>query len=157
MSAAAPRLLASLASGSFFGLGLALSGMLDPSRVRGFLDVFGAWDPTLAFVLAGAVIVATIGFRLVGRRATPLLAPRFDLPAARQVDAPLVGGAAFFGIGWALSGYCPGPAVASLTFAGAPAIVVVAAMLIGMLAFEAWRRRPAEPATRTLAAGEQSQ
>jgi uncharacterized protein len=125
--------------------------MLDPSRVRGFLDVFGAWDPTLAFVLAGAVIVATIGFRLVGRRATPLLAPRFDLPAARHVDAPLVAGAALFGIGWAISCYCPGPAVASLTFAGAPAIVFVAAMLIGMLAFEAWRRRPAakpEPSIR---------
>ena len=95
--------VASLGCGALFGLGLALSGMVDPAKVRGSLDLFGAWDPTLVFVLAGAVVVSTIGFRLAGRRAAPVLAPRFEMPTIRRIDPPLLTGAALFGVGWA----CP--------------------------------------------------
>lgn len=145
------RLLAALGSGALFGFGLALSGMVDPARVRGFLDVTGAWDPSLAFVLAGAVGAALPGFRLARRRARPLLDRRFDLPTRRDVDAPLVGGAVLFGIGWGLAGLCPGPAVAALSIAGAPVLLFVAAMVAGVLLHDrllaprlaAWRHRPA--------------
>jgi uncharacterized protein len=129
---AALRILAALASGLLFGLGLALSGMLDPARVRGFLDVAGAWDPSLVFVLGGAVTVSGLGYRLSRRRARPVLATRFDWPANRRIDAPLVAGAALFGIGWGLSGFCPGPAVAALSTGASPVLVFVAAMLAGM-------------------------
>lgn len=133
MSGAA-RPLAALAAGLLFGLGLALSGMLDPARVRGFLDVGGAWDPSLVFVLGGAVTVSALGYAVSRRLPRPALAPAFDLPAARRIDAPLVLGAALFGIGWGLSGFCPGPAVAALSTGAAPVVVFVAAMLIGMAA-----------------------
>lgn len=156
MSAPVPRFLASLICGALFGFGLALSGMVDPAKVRGFLDVFGTWDPTLAFVLAGAVVVATIGFRLSRRRATPLLAPRFELPSSRRIDAPLLAGAALFGIGWGLSGYCPGPAVASLGFAGLPVLVFVVAMIVGMLTFKIWSSPEASRAKHALPRGEGS-
>jgi uncharacterized membrane protein YedE/YeeE len=152
------RLLAALGSGALFGFGLALSGMVDPARVRGFLDVAGiatgAWDPSLAFVLAGAVGVALVGFRLARRRDRPLLERRFDLPTRRDIDAPLVGGAVLFGIGWGLVGLCPGPAVAALSVAGAPVLLFVAAMVAGVLLHDrllaprlaAWRRRRQAPA-----------
>jgi uncharacterized membrane protein YedE/YeeE len=123
---------AALASGLIFGLGLALSGMLDPARVRGFLDVTGAWDPSLVFVLGGAVTVSGLGYRVSRRRAGPVLAARFDLPARRRIDPPLVAGAALFGIGWGLSGFCPGPAIAALSTGATPVVVFVAAMLAGM-------------------------
>lgn len=146
MNTMVTRLVASLGCGTLFGLGLAISGMADPTKVRGFLDLFGAWDPTLVFVLAGAVIISTIGFRLAGRRAAPMLSPRFEMPTNRRIDLPLLTGAALFGVGWGLSGYCPGPAIASLTFAGLPVVVFVAAMLAGMLAFKMCSER-AEGAT----------
>lgn len=129
---AALRILAALAAGLTFGLGLALSGMLDPARVRGFLDVAGAWDPSLVFVLGGAVTVSGLGYRLSRRLSGPVLDTRFDLPARRRIDAPLIVGAALFGIGWGLSGFCPGPAVAALSTGAVPVLVFVAAMLIGM-------------------------
>jgi uncharacterized membrane protein YedE/YeeE len=129
---AALRILAALAAGLTFGLGLALSGMLDPARVRGFLDVAGAWDPSLVFVLGGAVTVSGLGYRLSRRLSGPVLDARFDLPARRRIDAPLIVGAALFGIGWGLSGFCPGPAVAALSTGAVPVLVFVAAMLIGM-------------------------
>lgn len=127
------RLMASLAAGALFGAGLALSGMTDPARVLGFLDVAGAFDPTLAFVLGGAVAVAVPGFRLVLRRPKPLLAERFQLPEKRSIDLSLVVGAAIFGIGWGLAGYCPGPAWVALAAGAKGAWVFILAMLAGSL------------------------
>jgi uncharacterized membrane protein YedE/YeeE len=128
------RLLAALAAGLLFGAGLALSGMNDPAVVLGFLDIAGAWNPTLAFVMGGALAVTFPGYRLVLRRGRALLEPKLALPTARAIDVPLVGGAALFGIGWGLAGYCPGPALASLAGAQPGTIVFVAAMLVGMVA-----------------------
>ena len=131
---AAARIAVALAAGLVFGLGLSLSGMLDPARVRGFLDVTGDWDPTLVFVLGGAVGVAALGTMLARRLARPALAETFQVPASRRIDAPLIGGALLFGIGWGLSGFCPGPAVANLSSGAVPVVVFVAAMLAGMAA-----------------------
>jgi uncharacterized protein len=118
-------------AGLLFGLGLSLGGMTQPAVVLGFLDIFGAWDPRLVFVMAGAVLTTAIGYRLVLRRSRPLLAERFQWPTSRRIDARLMGGAALFGIGWGIAGYCPGPALASLG-AGAPALLVlVACMIVG--------------------------
>jgi uncharacterized membrane protein YedE/YeeE len=142
----AARPLAALAAGLLFGLGLSLSGMLDPARVRGFLDVAGAWDSSLVFVLGGAVSVSALGYRLSRRLRRPALAETFDLPTARRIDAPLVLGAALFGIGWGLSGFCPGPAVAALSTGAAPVLVFVAAMLLGMAAHDL-ARAPGRPTT----------
>jgi uncharacterized protein len=126
------RPLAALAAGLVFGLGLALSGMLDPARVRGFLDVAGAWDPSLAFVLGGALAVSGIGYAIARRLARPAFAAGFDLPSRTRIDPPLIAGAALFGTGWGLSGFCPGPAVAALATGATPVLVFVAAMLAGM-------------------------
>ncbi|GHE20407.1 DUF6691 family protein [Halomonas urumqiensis] len=117
-------------AGLLFGLGLAISGMTDPARVIGFLDLAGAWDPTLMFVLGGAVVTNFIGYRMVLRRPHPLLEGGFQIPTRRDLDARLIGGAALFGIGWGLSGYCPGPAFASLAGLSLP----LAAMLVAMVA-----------------------
>lgn len=136
----ARRLAAALVTGLLFGLGLSLSGMLDPARVRGFLDVAGAWDPTLAFVLGGAVSVAGLGYALARRLPRPAFDAGFDLPARTQIDGPLVAGAALFGIGWGLSGFCPGPAVAGLSTGALPVLVFVAAMLVGMAAHQRFAR-----------------
>lgn len=127
------RSLSALVAGLLFGIGLALSGMLDPARVRGFLDIAGNWDPTLAFVLCGAVIVATIGYRLALLAGRPLLDERLHLPTKTAIDGPLIVGSAIFGIGWGMAGFCPGPAVAALPLVWKPAAVFVAAMLAGML------------------------
>jgi len=125
---------AGLAAGLLFGVGLTLSGMTDPAVVLGFLDVAGAWNPQLLFVMAAAVPVTFVGYRLVLRRARPLCAPAFTLPASTQVDAKLLGGAALFGIGWGLAGYCPGPAIAALAAARWDVLLFVIAMLAGMSA-----------------------
>lgn len=135
------KALAGYLAGLLFGLGLAISGMTDPARVIGFLDVAGAWDPTLIFVLGGAVITTFIGYRFVWRRRAPLLETRFQLPTRRDLDARLLGGAALFGIGWALSGYCPGPAVASLPGLTWPLAVFLVAMIMGW-----WLARRLPPA-----------
>lgn len=126
------RILAALASGAVFGFGLSLSGMLDPARVRGFLDVAGHWDPSLAFVLGGAVVVAMLGVRLSRRMKQPVLDESFHLPTSKRIDRPLVLGSALFGIGWGMAGFCPGPAVSVLTLGLVPAFLFVAAMLVGM-------------------------
>ena len=117
------------AAGLLFGLGLSLGGMTQPAVVLGFLDIFGAWDPRLVFVMAGAVLTTAVGYRLVLRRPRPLLAERFQWPMSRRIDARLIGGAALFGIGWGIAGYCPGPALASLG-AGAPALLVLVACML---------------------------
>lgn len=108
------RLLTALVSGVIFGAGLALAGMLDPSKVQGFLDLFGHWDPSLAFVMAGGILVNAAGHRLVMRREKPLFADGFQLPTNHGIDRRLLIGSAIFGIGWGLAGLCPGPVVASL-------------------------------------------
>lgn len=117
------------AAGLLFGLGLSLGGMTQPAVVLGFLDIFGAWDPRLVFVMAGAVLTTAIGYRLVLRRSRPLLAERFQWPTSRRIDTRLIGGAALFGIGWGTAGYCPGPALASLG-AGVPALLVLVTCMI---------------------------
>lgn len=127
------RLLAALAAGAIFGGGLALSGMADPQRVRAFLDLFGAWDPTLAFVMGGALAPMAIAWAIQRRLARPILADAFDLPATRGIDLPLAAGAMIFGIGWGISGLCPGPAIAGLALAPGQAIIAVAAMAAGMV------------------------
>jgi hypothetical protein len=125
--------LAALAAGLLFGLGLTVSQMANPTKVLDFLDLAGDWDPSLAFVLAGAVATAALGFRLVQCAGRPLLAPAFRLPSATRIDRPLLLGAAIFGLGWGLVGFCPGPALAALGLDGLPVPVFVLAMLAGML------------------------
>jgi uncharacterized protein len=133
--------IASFAGGLIFGIGLLLSGMTEPSKVLGFLDIFGAWDATLAFVMAGAVAVSCIGFALARRASAPLLASHFAWPTRRDINAPLIIGSAVFGIGWGISGICPGPALVNLAGLSAPVIVFVAAMVVGMCGYELWKRR----------------
>lgn len=126
------RNLACLVIGALFGLGLAISGMTDPARVLGFLNLRGHWDPALLFVLGGAVGVTTLTFRLICQRPAPLLDNQFHLPPSRRPDVRLVAGSALFGLGWGLSGYCPGPAVALLANPGNEALVFLPAMLAGL-------------------------
>ena len=136
-----PAILASFICGLIFGAGLLISGMNQPEKVLGFLDILGNWDATLAFVMAGAVAVASLGFALARRRAAPLLAAKFSWPERRDIDTPLVAGAILFGIGWGLVGICPGPALVNLAGLSLPIVVFVAAMVIGMLGYELWQRR----------------
>ncbi|MBX6763746.1 MAG: YeeE/YedE family protein [Rubrobacteraceae bacterium] len=124
--------LAVFFSGLLFGLGLAVSGMTDPAKVIGFLDVAGRWNPTLAFVMGGAVIVTFFAFRRIMRRERPVFAQSFELPEKKTIDGKLVGGAAVFGIGWGIGGFCPGPAVVALVSGVWPVFAFVAAMLAGM-------------------------
>jgi uncharacterized membrane protein YedE/YeeE len=139
--------LVALLAGALFGLGLAISQMVNPEKVLAFLDLAGAWDPSLALVLGGAVGVNFVGYRLVARRAHPLFAGSFHLPTRRDIDRPLVLGAMLFGAGWGLAGYCPGPALSALTLGTTEPLVFVVAMLLGMAGFEAIeRRRHAAPA-----------
>lgn len=126
------RPLVGLLSGLVFGLGLVISGMADPAKVLNFLDFAGTWDPSLALVMAGATATAFVGYRLVWRRARPLLFPDFDIPSNTRIDTALVLGAAVFGIGWGLGGYCPGPAWTGLTLAAPGTLVFVPCMLAGV-------------------------
>ncbi len=128
------RILGGLVAGLLFGAGLLISGMINPAKVIGFLDLAGNWDPSLAFVMLGGVTVTAIGYRTVLRRSQPLFEPKFSLPTRTDIDPSLVLGAGLFGIGWGLSGYCPGPALAGLGFGRPETLVFVAAMLLGMVA-----------------------
>ena len=123
---------AALVAGLVFALGLGLGGMTQPAKVIGFLDVGGDWDPSLACVMAGALLVHGLLVRLVLRRPAPVLAPRFVLPSRSDLDRPLIAGAALFGVGWGLGGFCPGPAVTALGGGMPEAVVFVSAMLAGM-------------------------
>ena len=127
-----PILLASFLCGLVFGAGLLISGMTQPDKVLGFLDLFGAWDATLAFVMAGAVAVTAAGFALARRHGIPLLAERLRWPDRSDIDAPLLTGAVLFGVGWGLVGLCPGPALVNLAGLSGPVIVFVIAMTAGM-------------------------
>jgi len=124
--------VAALVAGLLFGFGLAFSGMTDTGKVLGFLDIAGAWDPTLIFVMGSAVLVTLLSFRWVLRRPRPLFATAFHLPTARQIDPRLLGGATLFGIGWGLYGYCPGPALTALIYGRPDTLYFVLAMLAGM-------------------------
>jgi uncharacterized membrane protein YedE/YeeE len=127
------RVLAALAAGALFGLGLVISHMSDPTVILGFLDLFGRFDPTLLIVFASGVITAVIGYRFVLRRQRPIFDSDFHLPTSRLIDTPLVLGSAIFGIGWGLAGYCPGPALVAVAGAVKTAFVFVPAMLAGSL------------------------
>ena len=126
------RLLSSFAVGLIFGLGIALSGMINPAKVLNFFDVAGAWDPSLAFVMGGALVTTFLGYRIVLRRAAPLIEPRFQIPTSRDIDARLVGGSAVFGIGWGIAGFCPGAAVPALGTGRWEVALFVAALLAGL-------------------------
>lgn len=126
----------SLLAGLVFGIGLILSGMANPAKVLGFLDLFGRWDPSLALVMVTAVAVSGVAFLLVRRRGVSLLGAAMKLPTARQIDRRLITGSVLFGIGWGIAGFCPGPALVALGMGEAKALVFVAAMLAGMGLFE---------------------
>jgi len=132
-------MIASLVCGLIFGAGLLISGMVQPTKVLGFLDIFGAWDPSLIVVMVAALAVAIPGFMLVNGRSRPLLAARSLWPTKRDIDSPLVVGAALFGIGWGLVGLCPGPALESLATLSLPVIVFVIAMAGGMALHDFWQ------------------
>ncbi len=119
-------------SGLLFGAGLAVSGMADPMRVQAFLDIFGTWDPTLAFVMGGAIVPMAVAWIIQKRMQAPMACDAFDLPGTTKIDRKLAVGAVLFGAGWGIGGLCPGPAIADLALAAGPALVFVAAMLGGM-------------------------
>jgi len=129
------RLVSAFASGLLFGLGLTVSHMVDPTKVLGFLDLAGDWDPSLALVMLGALVVAMPGYALARRLTRPLCAADFAVPSSTAVDRRLMVGALLFGTGWGLVGYCPGPALASLGFGGGRTLLFVVAMLVGMAVF----------------------
>lgn len=131
----------SLLAGLVFGLGLILSGMADPAKVLGFLDLAGLWDPSLALVMAGAIAVGLIAFAIAQRRNSSFMGADMKLPTARHIDRRLVGGGLLFGVGWGIAGFCPGPALAALGMGEIKAAVFVAAMLLGMGIFELLERR----------------
>ena len=138
--------LIALLLGALFGLGLAISGMLNPGKVLAFLDLAGEWDPSLALVMAGAILVAAPAYRLAKRRSTPVLASETMLPTTTRVDPALVVGALLFGIGWGLVGLCPGPALASLGTQPSQTVLFTAALVLGSLVFDLQRRlRRAKP------------
>ena len=130
-------ILIGLIAGLLFGVGLAIGGMTDPAVVLGFLDIAGAWNPQLMFVMAAGVPVTFIGYRLAFGRSAPIWAEAFPTPAANAIDRRLIVGAALFGIGWGLAGYCPGPAVASLASGRAAVLGFVLAMIVGMIVVRA--------------------
>lgn len=134
------RLLISLLCGLAFGLGLAIAQMTNPLKVLGFLDIAGEWDPSLAFVMGGAVLVTAVAFRWVLKRPAPLWADRFHLPTLTAVDSRLLVGAALFGVGWGMTGYCPGPAIATLLSGNQETWLFVPAMLAGG-ALQRWQQR----------------
>jgi uncharacterized membrane protein YedE/YeeE len=134
------KLLTALLAGLVFGIGLIVSGMADPARVLGFLDLAGQWNPALAFVMAGAVLVAACGFAVAAKRNTSLLGEPIRIPAASAIDRRLVLGSLMFGAGWGLAGYCPGPALVSLATGAREPLLFVAAMLAGMGLFELFER-----------------
>jgi len=135
-----PTRVAAFAAGFIFAVGLVCSGMTHPLKVLAFLDFAGDWDPSLAFVMGGAIAVYAPLSRWIARRPTPLLEPTFDWPEPRRIDTELVVGAGLFGIGWGLAGVCPGPAIVNLVTLGSSALVFVGSMLLGMVSLEVWRR-----------------
>ena len=134
-------ILSALVAGLIFGLGLILSGMGTPAKVQNFLDFFGTWDPSLAFVMIGAIAVAFVAFMFAKRRKTALLGEPMQLPTSSAIDARLLIGSAMFGIGWGLAGFCPGPALMNLLTMHSEVVIFVAAMIVGMLLEQTWARK----------------
>jgi uncharacterized membrane protein YedE/YeeE len=128
------RLIAAFFIGGLFGVGLLISGMTDTRKVIGWLDIFGDWDPTLAFVMGGAIIPMAIAWQIAARRAAPALGGTFPSPPERRLGRNLVVGSVLFGMGWGLAGLCPGPAIASITWGGTGGAVFLVAMILGMVA-----------------------
>ena len=126
------KLILLFLSGSLFGFGLTLSGMLDPSKVQAFLDITRNWDPSLAFVMFGGILTTSIGYYFILKSPSPLYDSNFHIPIIYHIDVKLIGGSVLFGIGWGLGGLCPGPAVAILSYSFSPAIIFIIAMLIGL-------------------------
>ncbi|MBN9491167.1 MAG: YeeE/YedE family protein [Alphaproteobacteria bacterium] len=137
------NIVASLVCGLIFGAGLVISGMTQPAKVLGFLDIFGRWDPTLAFVIAGAIAVSAAGFALARRAGAPVFAARHLWPTRKDIDRPLVAGALLFGVGWGLVGLCPGPAVVNIATLSPRLLLFVLAMIAGM-ALQGWRQSRAD-------------
>lgn len=135
------RLVIAALSGGLFGAGLLISGMTDPAKVRGWLDIFGAWDPTLAFVLGGAVVPMVFVWRFAAARGRALTGAPIPQMPPQKLDGRLIAGAALFGLGWGFAGLCPGPAMASVGIGGAPFLIFFAAMVAGMALFGLWNRR----------------
>ena len=129
-------ILSSLLAGMLFGLGLIVSEMVNPKRVQGFLDISGHWDPTLLFVMLGALVVTGIGYKMILSRSKPFFESAFSVPTNRTIDTRLIVGAALFGAGWGLSGLCPGPAIVGLSTVNSDILVFVVAMIVGMKTFE---------------------
>ena len=127
------RLITVYLIGLIFGLGISISGMANPAKVLNFFDVAGTWDPSLAFVMGGALIVTFFGYRVVLKRQAPLMAPAFQLPTRRDFDLPLIGGSAFFGVGWGIAGFCPGGALPALGTGKSDVLIFVAALVAGIL------------------------
>jgi len=134
-------IFASWVAGVIFGLGLIVSGMADPAKVLGFLDLAGAWDPSLAFVMAGAISVAAVAFAMARKRTVSFLGAAMNLPKTRRIDRRLVAGSLMFGIGWGVAGFCPGPGLVALGMGEIKALVFVVAMLAGMGLYEVLERR----------------
>ena len=132
------QIIASLIAGTLMGAGLMISGMMNPNKVLSFLDIFGNWDPTLIFVMGGAIFSALPGFWLSRRLTKPLLANNFQLPDKKKFDRRLVGGAAIFGVGWGLVGLCPGPAISAITTGSPQVIIFVISMTLGMVIYR-WK------------------
>lgn len=132
------RALIALLAGTIFGAGLALSGMADPARVHAFLDLFGAWDPTLAFVMIGAMLPMALAWFIQRRLTHPWSGDTFAIPGTRRIDAPLAMGALLFGIGWGIAGLCPGPAIANLALAPLSVLPFLLAMFAGMVLHRLW-------------------
>lgn len=140
--------VSALFAGLLFGLGLIASGMTDPSKVLGFLDLAGAWDPSLAFVMGGALLVGALAFPFILKRPKSVLGNTISLPTSTKIDRRLVVGGLTFGVGWGLAGFCPGPALASLAYGGAKPVVFCIAMLAGMAAFEILERAKSKVAVQ---------
>lgn len=138
-----PRLLAALAAGVLFGFGLSVAQMIDPAKVVNFLDLFGTWDPSLAFVMGGGLLVNAIATPFILRKQKPLFTEFFQIPTRSDIDARLVGGGVLFGVGWGLAGYCPGPLLTSLSFANMDIVTIVVAYLAGTFATRWVLNRPA--------------
>jgi len=137
------RLLSAFIVGLIFGAGIAISGMINPAKVLNFFDIAGTWDPSLIFVMGGALVTTFIGYRFVLRRDRPVIEERFQLPTARDIDARLVGGSAVFGVGWGIAGFCPGAAVPALGSGKWEVALFVAALLAGLWVARAIRDRQA--------------
>jgi hypothetical protein len=135
------HIVSALIVGLVFGIGLIVAGMTNPAKVQGFLDLAGPWDPSLAFVMGGAIVVGLVAFRFAGKRERALLGDAMRLPTATRIDRRLVLGSLAFGAGWGLAGFCPGPALASLAAGGVKALVFTGAMVAGMVVFELLEKR----------------